>query len=223
MKFKWFWFLVLLAIASCQMKNDKAATENNTTAVKNENSNSGTSEAALNERVRTYLQLNRELKFDTLMDYVYPGLFKLAPREQLEGILKSFFSTPGLEVQMDSLQLISIDPVTKFSKGEVSKFVYTLVTRMRFAEQQGQPPMTSENIRVIMNSLKRSLGTNDVTFNNQTKYFTARATKQALAIKDDVSGNEWKFMALENNQELRSVLPAELAQKYFPPKDAAAK
>ena len=124
---------------------------------------------------------------------------------------------------MDSLQLVSMDSVSKFSKGEVSKFEYSLVTRMKFAEQQGQPALTGENIRTIINSLKRSLGTNDVTFNDQTKFFRAKAMKSAVAIKDDVSGNEWKFMALENNQELRSVLPAEIAQKYFPAKDSVNK
>ena len=150
------------------------------------------------------------------MNYTYPALFKLAPREQLEGFFKSFMATPGLEVHIDSLQLLSIDPVSTFSKGEVTKFNYRLLLRLRLTEQQGQQSWANAGRGTVINALKRALGTNDVRYDEKTKNYAARAIKSALAIKDDVSDNEWKFIALENNEQLKSVLPPEVAQKYFP-------
>ncbi|MBD0277556.1 MAG: hypothetical protein M3342_17475 [Bacteroidota bacterium] len=206
----------LFILLACEIKGDKSTPE----TIKPPNKKTSITykgDTSLNSRVLTYLQLYKDLKFDTLMDYVYPGLFKLAPREQLAGFFKSFVATPGVDVKMDTMKLLSIDPVSPFSDGEVAKFNYNMQMRLKITPQNGQQSIAN-NRNVVINTLKKSLGTNDVTFNEETGYFKVRAVKSALAIKDDSSGHEWKIIGLENNEQLKSVLPVDVAQKYYPAK-----
>lgn len=205
--------LALVFVIACQSKPDKAATVKTKDTVAKNIAAVLPSATPLKDRIETYLQLNRELKFEALMDYIYPGLFKIVPRDQLVQAIGSVFNTPGLEVKMDSLALLSIDPVTQFSKGECTKFDYAIVLRLKIDAPPGQPS-AAQNKAALLQSLRSSLGTRDVAYDESTGYFTARAKKSALAINDDVS-NGWKFMALENNAQLKSALPAEVVQKYF--------
>lgn len=173
-----------------------------------------TNDKALNARINSYMQLNRELRFNELMDYVYPTVFTIASREQMSAALKSFFSSPGITVKMDSLALLSVDPVSKFSKGEFTKFDYSMLIRMKLTQPGMDSTMTNAMLQSIVSSLKTSMNTQDVTYDKDTRFFKVAALKSAIAINDDVS-KDWKFISLENNPQIKSIVPAEVATKYF--------
>ncbi|MFN2458875.1 MAG: hypothetical protein ABR502_11805, partial [Chitinophagaceae bacterium] len=67
---------------------------------------------------------------------------------------------------------------------------------------------------MIIGALKSSLGAQNVTYNDTTRTMAATIQRQALAISDTVSRG-WKFIALENNTQLRQIIPAEIADKFL--------
>ncbi|MBD0332753.1 MAG: hypothetical protein ICV66_08860 [Chitinophagaceae bacterium] len=67
---------------------------------------------------------------------------------------------------------------------------------------------------MIIGTLKSSLGAQNVAYDNATRTIAATIQRQALAINDTISKG-WKFIALENNAQLRQIIPAEIADRFL--------
>lgn len=170
---------------------------------------SQSSDAALNKRLSEYMSLSKDMNIKELMEYMYPRLFELAPKEQLKEALEKAYNSTEIEIKLDSLTLGKVEPVSKFSKGSFTKFSYTVKMRMKLLSAEME-----KNTDMILQSFKTSFGEKNVSYDEATKFFWVYQAKSGIAIKDNYSKNIWTMLGLEKDQSLNKIVPAEIKKKY---------
>ena len=170
---------------------------------------SQSADAALNKRLAEYMSFSKEVNIDRLMDYMYPRLFELAPKEQLKEALEKAYHNKDIEIKLDSLAMGQVLPISKFSKGSFTKFSYTVKMRMKLLTEEME-----KSTDMILQSFKTSFGEENVSYDEATKFFWVYQTKNAIAIKDNYSKNIWTMLGLEKDQSINKIVPAEIKKKY---------
>ncbi|MEN9570784.1 MAG: hypothetical protein RL172_2015 [Bacteroidota bacterium] len=168
-----------------------------------------TSDAALNKRLAEYLSYSKEINIDKILDYMYPRIFELAPKEQLKEVLQNAYNNKDIAISLDSLSIGKVLPISTFSKGACTKFSYTVKMTMKMLAEGMQ-----NNTAAILQSFKASFGANNVRYDEAEKKFIIYQTKEALAIKDDFSNNTWSMLGLEKDETITAVIPAEIKKLY---------
>src|SRR5688572_22288754 len=82
-------------------------------------------DTSLQNRLDVYMRLNRELKFDELMDYTHPKIFQIAPRDQIVASFNAAFNNPDFEMTLDSASIIEIGQPFVFDKTIYRKIPYS--------------------------------------------------------------------------------------------------
>lgn len=154
---------------------------------------SAQTDPALQSRLNTFMELNRSLQFEKLMDYIYPKLFKIAPKEQLIEVFKSTFSGDAdVAVEMDSLQTGTIHPAFTIDKGVYALVDYSMLMRMK-VKQDADEEKPEEKNEFMLRLMKNQYGEKNVRFDHGTGKFVIRIVTSMVAIKDELSP-EWTFL-----------------------------
>jgi hypothetical protein len=168
----------------------------------------------LNASVQSFLAYNKAMQFDSVANYIYPTVYKYVPKSQVVQGLSILKILEGIELRVDSANVIRMDTVTRFSSGEATRMDYALKVSVAIADTGVGKQVTPQIRNMIINGLKSTLGAQNVLYNDTTKTIAATIQRQALAINDTVSKG-WKFIALENNSNLRQIIPAEIADRFL--------
>ena len=83
-------------------------------------------EAPLEQRLADFMKVNDEMDFEKVMDYTYPKLFTLAPREQLVKVMKDAFSSEEVKIELDSMRVDTVFAVFKIGDGSYAKVRYSM-------------------------------------------------------------------------------------------------
>ena len=171
--------------------------------------NSQTSDLALNKRLSEYLTYSKDLKIDLLLGYMYPRIFEMASKKQIKEALESAYNNPDIEIKLDSVGIGKVLPLSKFSKGTYTKFNYSVKMKIKLLKKEME-----EKADKILENFKTKFGKENVTYDETTRLFWVYQTKEALAIKDNYSKNIWTILGLEKDQNINSIIPAEIIKKY---------
>lgn len=172
--------------------------------------------ADLTTSVRNFLAYNKAMQFDSAANYIYPTVYRYLPKSQVVQGLSILKVLEGIEIRMDSATVVRLDSVVKFSSGEAAKLAYALKLSVAISDTGVGKQITPQVRNMIIGGLQQSLGAQNVRYNDTTKTIGAVLNRQALAINDTVSKG-WKFIALENNNQLRQIVPAEIADRFLGP------
>jgi hypothetical protein len=170
---------------------------------------SQTTDTTLNKRLAEYMSYSKDMNIDKLLDYMYPRLFELAPKEQLKQALENAYNNAEIEIKLDSLAMGNVLPISKFSRGAFTKFSYTVKMRMKLMTKEME-----ESTDMILQSFKSSFGEENVSYDETAKFFWVYQTKDGIAIKDSYSKNTWTMIGLEKDQTINGIIPAEIKKKY---------
>jgi len=89
-------------------------------------------DSSLQVRLDHFFQLNHLKDIDRVLDYTYPKLFTIVPREQMREVMKSTFDNDEMTVTMDSLKLVKTYPRLNTEEGSFVQMEYTMIMRMQF-------------------------------------------------------------------------------------------
>ncbi len=168
----------------------------------------------LNTSVQSFMYYNKVLQFDSVANYIYPAVYTHIPKNQVIQGLSILKVLDGIEVRMDSANILRMDTVTRFSSGEATRMDYVLKLSLVIQDTGVGKQVTPQVRNMFIGALKSSLGTENVSYNDTTRTIGAIIQRQALAISDTISKG-WKFIPLENNAHLRQIIPAEIADLYL--------
>ncbi len=74
------------------------------------------------------------MKPEKMMDYIYPKLFTIVSRDQVQATMKHlFFEDKDLKVGFDSLQIEKIFPIFEMDSARYAKVTYTMVTTLEYS------------------------------------------------------------------------------------------
>lgn len=161
-----------------------------------------------------YTQLMLDKKFNEGMEYMNPGIFEMASREQLVAVMEQTFNNPELEIEMAMPELAAFSETKKIEDKFYIKFKTISVIKMRFNSIIKAEKTAEENqaaINMVKENLTTKLGAENVSYDEQTRFFTLKSVKPVIASSTDKKA--WKFITVDNESQkamLEKFIPKEL-------------
>ncbi|GEM_PF-839852 len=164
------------------------------------------SATSLEERLATFMRLNEEMDLEGVMDYVYPKLFTIVPRNELLKAMKDAFNSEEVKVELDSMKVDKVYPVFEQEKGSYTKVTYSIVLIMDFNPSKDSiaDKDDSQN-ELIRASMAEQFGEDNVSLDEVTGVLRVRTTSPMVAVKDELS-IEWTFLNLKEEDPMMNKL-----------------
>ena len=151
-------------------------------------------------RLEIFLQYNRELNFDKVMDYVYPKIFTIAPREKIKEAMEAAFQSDELVIKMDSLQIQKVYPLFAVDKNKYAKINYSMQMLMTPAKVED-----SLDMNMLLTIMQGQYGKENVRIDEKTNTLIVNQILSMAAIKDEHS-KEWTFVNMKKDDPLMGML-----------------
>jgi hypothetical protein len=175
-----------------------------------------TESSSLEQRLAEYMKLNDEMKLEELMDYIYPKLFSIAPKEQLIKAMKDGFDTDEMTIDLDSLKIEKIYPVFEMGKGSFAKVDYSMVMVMKFKTEADSTDKAShlEKMGTIAETMKGQYGSENVKVDD-TGVIRIWQKSKLVAAKDEYA-KDWSFVSLkEEDPTMNKLFSKEVLDKLI--------
>ncbi len=184
--------LSILALCACGSSKKKAETAD--------------AGAPLEQRLSEFMKLNDEMNLEKIMDYIYPKLFDIAPRNEILKAMKDGFDNAEVKVELDSMKVDKIYPVFEMDKGSYAKITYSMVMLMNFKNSKDSAAASdnSQN-EFIKASIAEKYGEENVTMDEATGVIRIRTASPMVAVKDE-SAKEWCFVNLNDDDPMINKL-----------------
>lgn len=160
-------------------------------------------DAKLTQRLNTYMQLNRNLDFEPMMDYIYPALFKVAPRDAILQSFKDAFNNDAVKIKFDSIAVRTIGADFKSKGGTFKKIDYYMSMRMSFTDTSFLS--NADARKMMLESMQTTFPGKEVSFNEKDKALLIIGNEIMFAVKENAT-TEWMFIGYEKNPELIQAL-----------------
>jgi hypothetical protein len=163
------------------------------------------SDPDLTRRLEEFLKANDEMNLEKVLDYTYPQLFTIAPREEVLKLMKETFDSEEVKVQLDSLKIDTLYPVFRIGKGSYAKVKYSMVMLMNFnVAKDSADAVDTEQNEAIRKGLSQQYGDQNVSM-DANGIIRIRVKSPMVAVKDEHS-KEWTFVNLKDGDSVTDKL-----------------
>ena len=178
--------LVVISLISCQSnkKQPPAVAAN---------------DPSLESRLNEYMKSNQDLNFERMMDYIYPKLFEIAPKEDMIKAMNSFFDSKEMKVKMDSIHVTKIHPIFSMGDGQYAKVEYSMVMYMDFSPAENEVGDSAQN-KLVEKSMATKYGDENVSLDS-AGVLKIRTGTPMVAVKDKYA-KEWSFVSLKDDDPM---------------------
>jgi hypothetical protein len=159
---------------------------------------------ALNERLRNFMEANDRMELEKVLDFTYPKIFTIVPRDQMLEALKKVFDNDQVTLRVDSLQTDSIYPVFKIQQGSYAKIRYTMRMVIRFKSKETDPGLKKLDYEFMFSTMQSQFGKEKVTMDSAGNTIM-HETALMVAVKDQYA-KEWCFVNLKEGDPITSQL-----------------
>ena len=170
-----------------------------------------TTDTQLTQRLNHYMQLNKTLDFEQLMNYMHPVLFSVAPKEAMQQAMAQAFNNDEMKISIDSLQVLTVGDDFKQGQAVYKKVDYYMGMSMVFKDNM----LEDESFReMIIAGMKEAMGNKQVSYDEKKKALMITGNEVMFAIKDNPK-NEWLFLGYDKNPELiKAIFPKSVIAHY---------
>ena len=136
------------------------------------------------------------MNYDEVTSFTYPKVFELIPKEKMLEILEQTFNNESMRVR-----LVTVDP--KFVYSEIQNIenknvaIVNYNNAMRIIFEQ---KMTEEEGTKMLENFKNSGNYTVTKFEKERNAFYLEGPATMIAVADETTKNEWKFLNYEKGQ-----------------------
>ncbi|RYZ22634.1 MAG: hypothetical protein EOO16_08235 [Chitinophagaceae bacterium] len=156
-------------------------------------------DASLDSRLARYMALTGEKDFKGLLEYIHPGLFKIAPREAIQKSFEEVFADPSMEIGFDSMAVRRFGAPFTTQGVEYRKVDYRMVLHLRFKDESVAKDPAFE--KELVPALKAAFESDEVVFNKKTGTVVLKKNDVLYAIRDTPS-SDWTFIGYKKQKQL---------------------
>lgn len=153
-------------------------------------------DTALVNRINQMLKVTQLKDLEKLLDYTYPKLFTIVPRESMIEILKETYHSDEFSVEADSVEIIKIFPVFVIKDTSYVKVKHSMLMRMKFKKPLDTSDIESKLVLVAI--MEQKYGEGNVRFDADANALNILAEPYLVGIKDKTS-NTWTFVNLDED------------------------
>jgi len=139
----------------------------------------------IKDRLSTYLDYMDNGDYEKSLDFTFPELFTIVPKQQMLAAIKMAFSMEGMDMSMSDTKILDVSDKLVEEDGKK----YTTVnykTKMKMA-LSGQMAAVAG---MMQPEFDKQYGADNVDFDESSTTFTINANNKMIAIKQD---GEWYF------------------------------
>lgn len=160
-------------------------------------------DSLLNRRIQQFLKANTEMNFERVLDFTYPKLFTIAPRDQMARMLKSSFDNEQMTITMDSLKTTTVFPVFTLPQGSYAKILYSMKMIMQLKGKEATPEKQKEKDELMLAGMQSQFG--DKASLDSSGRIILYVNAVMVAVKDSYA-KQWSFVNLKENDPLTAQL-----------------
>lgn len=168
-------------------------------------------DSLLNRRIAQFLKANTEMNFERVLDFTYPKLFTIAPRNEMAKMLQAGFSNDQVSISLDSLKTTAVFPVFTLAQGSYAKVVYTMKMQMQLKNTETSPEKQKEKNEMMLAVMQSQFG--ERVSMDSSGLIIAYTSAVMVAVKDSYT-RQWCFVNLKENDPLtRQLFSTEVLEK----------
>lgn len=173
------------------------------------NSTSAQSEKAIRAGFEKYQNLIKEGDLSASMDYIYPKLFTIVPKDQMLQVLKSTMDNPMMEIKFGDLSITDVQKAKKVGSEYFAILKYKTSMQLKLKAQS--PEMAMMMNQQLMAGFSEKYGAGNVSLDEASGFFTVKIIETAVAVSND-GKNNWTYVSLQEGQEqlMAQILPQEI-------------
>jgi hypothetical protein len=146
------------------------------------------------------------------LNYMYPRVFELAPREMLQSAMDAMYADTTTLINFDNYKLLSLsEPVEKKGvKYVLGGYTFRLWMQMKNGEKEAASDYT------VLESLKNAYGEDNVVYNEVNRTFRITCNNYMIAILDP-QYSSWKFIERKSSLKalMEKILPKKVIKKFL--------
>ena len=160
-------------------------------------------DTSLVNRVNEMLKLTQLKDIERVMDYTYPKLFTIAPKEAVIAAMKNAYDTEDFIIELDSVQILTIFPVFRINDTSYVKVKHTMLMKMKYKEPYDSTDAEGKELMVSL--MEQKFGKGNVRFDPNANSLNIFMTPDMVGIKNKSS--KWTFANLDtDNPQMLSML-----------------
>jgi hypothetical protein len=160
-------------------------------------------DTSLVSRVNAILSFTQTKDLEKVMEYTYPKLFTIVPKETMIGTMKIAFESEDYTIELDSLKILKIFPIFKINDTSYVKVRHTMLMKIKFIDPYDS--LTKELKETMISFMSQKYGGGNVRFDPVANSVNIFITPDMVGIKDNSS--KWTFANLnEDNPQMLNRL-----------------
>lgn len=151
------------------------------------------------EALKSY-KASVNMNFNAIFETTYPKVFDIIPQEQMKMMFGQM-----MENEQFSIKLVEVEP--GFSFGEIKKIegkTFCFVDHNNVMSMKFKEPM--EDAESMVEIFKSSMNAEKVTYDKATNSFRIEMRSTLIAVADDLTKNQWKFLNKDKENKMFSML-----------------
>lgn len=146
-------------------------------------------ETAIQKTLANYLKHTRNQDITALLDDLYPGIFAILPRDQMEAYFRQFFLDDEIRFRFESMDIRSIKPVFNHGGRSFSRVEYHLVMTMQYLAEEKDEGV----LKMLNENMTAEYGKDNVVMDAAAGTFQIQTDKTMLVIRETADA-PWKVM-----------------------------
>ena len=160
-------------------------------------------DTSLVNRINAMLSFTQVKDLEKVVEYTYPKLFTIVPKESLIAAMKTAFESEDFIIELDSIKILKIFPIFKINDTSYVKVKHTMLMKMKYIEPYDSTQKEQKEFMVSLMSQK--FGEGNVRFDPVANSVNIFMTPDMVGIKDKSS--KWTFANLnEDNPQMLNML-----------------
>lgn len=140
------------------------------------------------------------MNYDAIFETTYPKVFEIVSKEQMKEMFAQMMSN-----EQFSIKLVQVEPNFKFGAiKKIGKQTFCLIDHDNVMEMTFNEPM--EDGEMMIEIFKTSMEAEDVTYNKEKNMFRIKLRSTLIAVSDEVTKNQWKFLNKDKENKLFTMI-----------------
>ena len=152
-------------------------------------------DTSLVSRVNEMLKLTQSKDIEKVMDYTYPKLFTIVPKETLITAMKSAYDTEEFTIEFDSVKIHTLFPVFVINDTSYVKVKHTMLMKMKYKEPYDTADKESREFMISL--MQEKFGKGNVRFDLVANSLNIFMIPDMVGIKTKTSN--WTFANLDDD------------------------
>ncbi len=163
----------------------------------------------ITKNAQTYYQYLTDQNFDGILDYMYPKVFELAPRQDMKAGMQQMFNSQDMQIEFLSNTVNRVTDSVQVDGLTYAIVFYNSKMKMTFVSEQNKPEADQKGFLDFMKTTMDSqFGAGNVTSDLENMSLTINMDANMFAIKDP-QYDGWKFIGNDDAMKklVDSIIP----------------